>query len=167
MRKGWLVCVVLALGSASRAADPPADGDLGHDGLDRRLHLDRGERGPRRPEECRAQALDVGLGRRVGVGAAGEVVDVDDGRPAVVLLDPRVEGRAAAGLESRRGRDRPAQVQGEALGVGSERDEVRGRQVRRERDGGGGVGAGLWAQVTPAAEQLGAHRGLGRHGRMS
>ena len=96
----------------------------------------------------RSQGAQVGVAGVV-VGRPGQLVDVDEGRPRVVLLDPGVERRAPPGGQRGRGRHRPAQVEGEPLGVLGERDERRGRQVRGQRD----VDAAPGAPPGPLVEQ--------------
>ncbi len=140
-------------GLLEHGVDPAAHGDAVDDGLDARLDLRGHPVGPLAREEGLAQPAEVGVGRVV-VGRAGEGVDVDEGGPAVVLLDPRVERRPPAGREGRRLRERPAQVEGELVGVVGERDERRGGQVRRELD----VDVGPRPASGPLVEE---HRDLG------
>ena len=152
-------------------------------GLERHLHLDRLALRPARREERLLQLLQQVVRRRALVRGSGQLVDVEQLGGAEPLLEPGVEGRAAAGVRVRRQRERAAQPRGEAGGIGGQLDEPAHRQLRGQRDdgalvGGGalgeqhvdvggpafGVGHRLVSRTGAIAEGLPDERGAGVHG---
>ena len=90
-----------------------------------------------RPTRWPGSALhqgQVGVVAGVVVRAARQVEDVDEGRLGVVLLDPGVEGRAAARGQRRGGSASGGAGRGEPRRVLGQADQRRGRQVARHED---------------------------------
>jgi len=72
--------------------------------------------------------------RRLVVGAARQVQDIDECRLGEVLLHPGMKGRAATGRQRRRRRHRPAKVTSERLRIISEGHDPGGGQVTWDPD---------------------------------
>ena len=102
--------------------------------LERHLDLDRLPVGPLAGEERLLQLGQRAVGGGELVAGAGQLVEVDQPRRAEPLLQPGVEGGAAAGLRRGCRGHRAAQPAGELGRVAAQGDQRRHRQVRGQRD---------------------------------